>query len=115
MKILFLDLDGVMCTTSCYGVGKNNKWDTYMFDPKAVKLLNSILEETGAEIVLSSDWRHNYTLQEMRDIFTHNKVIKSPIGYTPLMKTYTGENLAGGRADEIIAWVNLHVWKKDCN
>jgi hypothetical protein len=27
------------------------------FDKKAIKVLNQVLEETGAEIVVSSDWR----------------------------------------------------------
>ena len=66
---MFLDIDGVMCTSSCYGRGKDNKWDAYMFDHKAVAVLNFILQETGAEIILSSDWRHQYTLQKMREIF----------------------------------------------
>ncbi len=113
MKIIFLDIDGVICTSSCYGRGKNNKWDAYMFDPKAVSLLNFILQETGAEIILSSDWRHTYSLQEMREIFCHNGVIKGPIGFTTRSKTYTGDNLEGGRADEILAWIEVHAWKGD--
>lgn len=113
MKIIFLDLDGVMCTSSCYGRGKDNKWDAYMFDPKCVAVLNFILQETGAEIILSSDWRHTYTLQEMREIFAHNFVMKGPIGFTPSSKTYTADNLEGGRVDEIKFWLSAHAWKSD--
>lgn len=102
-----------MCTSACYGRGKNNKWDSYMFDHKAIAVLNFILQETGAEIIISSDWRHTYTLQEMREIFTHNFVMKTPIGFTPLSKTYTGDNLEGGRADEIELWLKTHAWKGD--
>jgi len=115
MKIFFLDLDGVMATTFCYGKGKNNKWDVYMFDPKCVSVLNFILQETGCDIILSSDWRHNLTLQEIREIFVHNGIIKGPIGYTSLSKTYTGNNLEGGRSDEILLWVKTHIWKNDVN
>ncbi len=113
MKIIFLDIDGVIATSSCYGVGKNNKWDAYMFDMKAVSTLNFILQETGAEIILSSDWRHTYTLQEMREIFCHNNVIRGPIGFTPRSSTYTGNNLENGRADEIEHWIKTHAWKGD--
>lgn len=113
MKILLLDIDGVICTTSCYGKGKDNKWDSYMFDPKCVSTLNLIIQETGAEIILTSDWRLTYTLQEMREIFCHNNVIKFPIGFTPSCKTYTGTNLAGGRVDEILLWIKIHAWKND--
>ena len=108
-----MDIDGVMCTTSCYGRGKDNKWDAYMFDHKAVAVLNFILQETGAEIILSSDWRHTHTLQEMREIFCHNNVVKGPIGFTHLLSTYTAMNLEGGRADEIELWIKTHAWKND--
>jgi len=115
MKVIFLDIDGVLATISCYGKGKNNKWGAYMFDQKAVVYLNFILSETGAEIILSSDWRHNYTLHEMREIFCHNGVLKGPIGFTPSIKTYTGDNLEGGRADEIKKWLQDNAWKNDIN
>ena len=43
MKIIFLDIDGVICTSACYGVGKDNKWDAYMFDPK--KMMKPLKKE----------------------------------------------------------------------
>ena len=55
-KIIFLDIDGVL----------NPKWwdsdkqsDNYgrLFDAKAVANLAKIIEETGAEIVISSMWK----------------------------------------------------------
>lgn len=113
MKLIFLDLDGVMCTSSCYGKGKNNKWDSYMFDHKAVAVLNFILQETNADIIISSDWRHEYTLQEMREIFAHNFVFKGPIGFTPNSEEYKSNQLELGRANEIKTWIKLHAWKSD--
>lgn len=113
MKIIFLDIDGVICTNSTYGKGMNNKWGSYMFDQKAVAYLNHILQETGAEIILSSDWRHHYTLHEMREIFCYNGVIRGPIGFTPSLKTYVADNLEGGRADEIKKWLQDNAWKND--
>lgn len=112
MKIIFLDIDGVMCTRSCYGKGKDNQWDAYMFDPKCVAVLNFILQETNAEIILSSDWRYQYTLQEMREIFAHNFVFKGPIGFTPNHKT-NAMDLEGGRVGEIKSWLDMHNWKND--
>ena len=111
MKIIFLDIDGVIATSQCWGKGNDNKWDAYMFDPKCVAVLNFILKETGAEIILSSDWKSHYTLFEMNEIFAHNGVIKGPIGFTPSSKTYTGDNLEGGRSDEIHAWLSHHCQK----
>lgn len=111
MKIFFLDVDGVITTSQCWGKGTNNKWGSYMFDSKCVAVLNFILKETGAEIILSSDWKSHYTLFEMNEIFTHNGVIKGPIGFTPSLKTYTSNNLEGGRCDEILGWLNHHSKK----
>lgn len=113
MKIIFLDIDGVIATSQCYGKGMDNKWDAYMFDPKCVATLNHILKESGAEIILSSDWRHHYTLFEMNEIFEHNGVIKGPIGFTPSSKTYTATNLDNGRVDEINQWLELHCHNKN--
>lgn len=39
------------------------------FDKKAVKILNQILEETNAEIIVSSDWRFHATLEELGDYY----------------------------------------------
>ncbi len=108
MKIIFLDIDGVIATSQCWGRGNDNKWDAYMFDPKCVAVLNFILKETGAEIVLSSDWKSHYSLFEMNEIFAHNGVLKGPISFTPSLKSYRGDNLEGGRSDEIHDWLKHH-------
>lgn len=113
MKIIFLDIDGVMATSNDYGKNRDNKWNSYRFDQKCVDVLNFILKETGAEIILSSDWRHHYTLLEMREIFAHNGVIRGPIGFTPSLKSYTSNNLEGGRVEEIRNWLKHHAWKDD--
>lgn len=113
MKILFLDIDGVICTTSCYGRGTNNKWGTYRFDPKCVSTLNFILLETGCEIILSSDWRFHYTLSEMREIFEHNGVVRGPIGFTSRSTEYKNNQLESGRSKEINGWLKDNAWKED--
>ena len=82
MRVLMLDHDGVICLSNNWG-GRKKKWAKYRstnpesskeikyapvsvrfddFDKKAVKVLNEILEETGAEIVVSSDWKLHATL-----------------------------------------------------
>lgn len=51
MKILFLDIDGVLVTkeTQKYGIS--------VFDPACVNELDKIICETNCKIVLSSTWR----------------------------------------------------------
>lgn len=52
------------------------------FDKKAIEILNQILETTGAEIVVSSDWRLYATLEELGEYYTSQGIIKKPIGVT---------------------------------
>lgn len=102
--ILFLDNDGVICLANNWGSRvkkrKKDKISLVMndpdvdpkyrfdyFDKKAVKVLNEILEETGAEIVVSSDWRLYATLEELGDYYLSEGIIKKPIAFT---KRYIG-------------------------
>jgi hypothetical protein len=100
MKVIFLDNDGVICLSSNWGTRhkKQKKWDGKKlsmtsreipveyrfdnFDKKAIKILNGILEETGAEIVVSSDWRLYATLDELGEYYLSQGIIKAPIGIT---------------------------------
>jgi len=111
MKTIILDIDGVLA------VGRikyqDTKWGrVYRFDKKAVKLFNEVLEVTGAEIVLSSDWKKHHTLQEMREIFEWNGIIRGPISFTINSPIYeeaeTIEVQSGGRAWEIKEYVERH-------
>lgn len=52
------------------------------FDQKAIKVLNGILEETGAEIVVSSDWRLFANLDELKEYYLSQGIIKGPVGVT---------------------------------
>jgi hypothetical protein len=102
MKVIFLDNDGVICLSNNWG-GRYKKWAKYRsanpetskyhndapveirfddFDKKAVKILNEILNETGAEIVVSSDWRYHATLEELGEYYISQGISKKPIGVT---------------------------------
>jgi hypothetical protein len=84
MKLIFLDIDGVLATEEDSWIPPHELY-AYPFDPKNVRILNEILEITGAEIVLSSDWRliyHN-DLEVLDKLFKYNGIIKSPIDVTP--------------------------------
>lgn len=97
MKVIFLDHDGVICLQNNWGSRskKQQKWGgrkPFMnlkdipieyrfdnFDKKSIKVLNEILEETEAEIVVSSDWRLHATLEELGDYYEAQGIIKRPI------------------------------------
>jgi hypothetical protein len=44
------------------------------------------LEQTGAEYVVSSDWRFHATLEELGDYYLSQGVIKKPIAATDMFK-----------------------------
>ena len=113
MKVIVLDHDGVVCLSEQWGsrFKKARQWmiDQNLpehtpnvmnessrpilvrldnFDKKAVKVLNRILDETNAEIVISSDWKLHATLEEMQELYNHYGVNKVPIAYTPRLEDF---------------------------
>lgn len=110
MKVIFLDHDGVICLSSEWGGRhkKQMKWDgrklsmnmgdfplKYRFDnfnQKAIKVLNKIIEETGAEIVTSSDWKRWANLEEMGEYYESQGIAKKPIALTPNLGQCTWYN-----------------------
>lgn len=60
--------------------------DCYPFDPYCVEVFNEILDNTDADIVLSSDWQRHFDLEQLFKIFTLNGVKKAPIDHTRQVK-----------------------------
>ena len=127
MKVIFLDNDGVICLHAQWG-GRKRKASKFsklnpgvivpvehLFDDldiKAVRILNKILIETGAEIVVSSDWKTKASLEELSHIYKLHGVIKSPIDFTPNFDSgviyRTAKQLASDRCVEINMWLEAH-------
>jgi hypothetical protein len=105
MKVIFLDNDGVICLSNNWD-GRSKKMARYRsknpetsryimdapvevrfddFDKKAIKVLNEILEDTGAEIVVSSDWRCHANLEELGNYYQSQGILKKPVGVTKLL------------------------------
>ena len=58
MKIVFLDVDGVLNSEKSHSLQDNNQhWTWNEVAEMHLVLLKEIIEETGAKIVLSSSWR----------------------------------------------------------
>ena len=99
MKTIFLDHDGVICLSTEWGgrfkkqtkVGRklsqsvlslpvDARFDN--FNKKAIKVLNEILEITGAEIVVSSDWKKWANVEELGEYYEQQGIAKKPIAFT---------------------------------
>jgi hypothetical protein len=55
MKVIFLDIDGVLNCTST----PNPRKFPYIVDAKLLKRFKRLLQRTGAKVVLSSTWRYD--------------------------------------------------------
>ncbi len=101
MKVIFLDHDGVICLSKNWGSRFKKQKSFYTeenprnlgveipveyrfddFDEKSIKILNEILDETGAEIVVSSDWKRWANVQEMGEYYELKGINKKPIAFT---------------------------------
>jgi len=87
VKIIFLDHDGVICLSKDWGTRKSKRakkrGDLFdRFCPKAVKVLNSIIEKTDAEIVVTSTWRVHCDLEYMQKLYIERGIAKAPIDFT---------------------------------
>jgi hypothetical protein len=57
--IIFLDIDGVLNNRQYLIIKKSQGSPKGRhFDPESISILKEIIEETGAEVVLSSTWRY---------------------------------------------------------
>ena len=111
MKIIFLDFDGVMDTAYYDHVlakeGKPGN-DEYgiIFDPNSVKNLKYIIDQTGADIVVTSSWKYLMNYQDFLNMWKARKLPGFVTDVTP--------NIHGCRCrgDEIDAW--LKECKSQC-
>lgn len=75
-RYIFLDIDGVLCNRKQYQEAKAKGLlsDGYpRFDSHCVKLLEILVEVTGAMIVISSSWRYGLSIEELERSFKVRK------------------------------------------
>lgn len=110
MKIIFLDFDGVMDTEYYDHIlseaGKPIS-DEYglLFDPECVKNLKYIIDNTDADIVVSSTWKDDMSYKEILDMWKYR-------GLPGFVTDVTPTTAQHNRGDEIDAW--LKECREDC-
>lgn len=108
MKIIFLDIDGVMNNAETHGSAHHHTWTGWAFtglDRRLVKKLNQLVTATGADIVLSSTWRKHFTPEEM-----HDRLVSA--GMNPAIKIVDRTPvLHKPRHYEISAWLDAFSGK----
>ncbi len=98
MKVIFLDIDGVVCLHK----QKNNcEADEEIFDAECCYRLKEIMQATGSKMVLSSSWRlfpesFAFVLEQLEP---YGITKEDFIGITPLLED---------RPKEILAFLKSH-------
>jgi hypothetical protein len=120
MKVLFLDVDGVLNSQESMGrlhhewlaSGEKTKTGKYCFplghlDETLIGRLNDLVELTDCHIVLSSTWRKVTELHEFRGYMVARgfKYSERIVSKTPVLNL-TGEQSCRGR--EIQLWIDEH-------
>lgn len=97
-SLVFLDFDGVLNSERFYRVKPNGVMG---LDPEAVAILNTLIERTGAEVVVSSSWRIGDTVQGLTE-----KLVS--VGFTGKVIGVTPDLFSRPRGEEIQAWLDAH-------
>lgn len=98
LKVIFVDVDGVL--------NQSSTKEYYIpgiigIDPRNVAPLNSIIEKSGAKLVISSSWRKQLTMEALVKLFSDNGIKGEVIGRT-------GCHPTGTRGFEIQEWLERH-------
>lgn len=104
MKVVFLDIDGVLnCSRTAVALG-GIKHSTHpdaikSLDPVAIGLIRNIVQAADARVVLSSSWRISRAWQEL------GKQLDLPMIGSTASHSIKGH----GRGHEISDWLMVHV------
>ncbi|TYP93998.1 hypothetical protein LX73_1716 [Fodinibius salinus] len=74
--IIFLDIDGVLNTRNHLKRQKikSGKVTNKDWDPTACKYISMLCEHYNARIVITSTWRHEYTVKQLEEFFESNNI-----------------------------------------
>ena len=111
MKIIFLDIDGVIKTKHSLRSAfiKYRKLVPDILDERAVNNLNRLVKETDAKIVITSTWRYGNTAEDLQQVLAKHGVTGEVIGMTPelgQMENHSFDKITRGH--EIQEWLNLY-------
>lgn len=116
-RIIFLDIDGV-CNSNkyfsspSYAKESGGKSDALIMlvdhhlhlDPAALRLISQLVDESGAEVVVSSTWKCKYSIEEFNKMFADRGATFEVVGRTPHVQGRFSEHIPRGR--EIKAYLD---------
>lgn len=105
MKIIFLDIDGVLNTDQIIRdySKRHNKYD--VVSSELISKLNKIVEKTKAKVVISSSWRNVFSKKKIVNKYLIPNGFKGEVIDTTRL---TRSSDFGFRGQEIQEWLNEH-------
>lgn len=107
MRILFLDIDGVLNHQGTYkkchetpGKTKPSDW----LDRECIQRLNRVCSELGLSLVISSSWRSYLKFETLVEALRDAGLTAEVIGATPILEDPL-EIKSGTRWSEILSWL----------
>lgn len=123
-KIIFLDIDGVLNSNRYfeseeYIAASGNLSDAQVMlikhelhlDPEAIKLINELVDTSGAEVVISSTWKIKYDVDELNKMLGDRGATFKAVGRTPQVQHRFSEHVPRGK--EIQAYLDSLTEKPD--
>lgn len=94
-KFCILDFDGVINSSKFINdyleffkqPTEKTYYITEHLDPLAISRVNTIIQKTGAKVILSTAWRKAFNLDRLRQILEHRGFVGEIIGETPILNT----------------------------
>lgn len=104
MKIIFLDIDGVLNSSQWFqGDGRVNDRPLGHLDPAACARVQRICDATQARICVSSTWRLIHKRPKLVEMFRLRGITAEVVGQTPQLPGSDQQ-----RGDEICLWLSKH-------
>lgn len=110
MKVLFLDVDGVLATGRSIMARGYDGHSNKGFDPIACEMIQKICDKFGYQLVISSTWK-SLGKEKLQGI-----MLLSAIAAPWHEDWRTPRTKSGSRVSDITAWLDNHpeVKKEDC-
>lgn len=113
--IIFLDFDGVICTTRSHFAYSSTLLHRHL-DVVAVKMIERLVENSKAKIVISSTWRNHFDQEAINFMLCNAGMREVPFHTcwkTPRLSHRDGSAMSPGssifRGDEIAAFLKDHA------
>ena len=120
MKVLFLDIDGVL-NCMCPAPLQDNDWIDldewrYGFNPDLVARLRHVIANTDCRIVISSSWRHHVNYAPYQPDRNWREVLAEKLrrNQADVIIGETPTDSKGQRGKEIAEWLKTHEVESYC-